>query len=101
VTQDDLQQLVRRRLFELLCTPRDAARRAQWALAPETIEHLARGRYAGPMSERLARAIAHALDVQEYRVRRVVGLPVEELADDPTRPHLRLIRGGCDRPAGD
>jgi hypothetical protein len=93
----DLQQLVRRRLFELLFTPRDASRRAQWAVAPETIEHLARGRYAGPMSERLARALAKALDVPEHRVRRAVGLPVGELLDDPTRPHLRLIRGGARR----
>src|SRR5689334_10581526 len=100
MTQGDLQQLVRRRLFELLVTPRDASRRAQWAVAPETIERIAGGRYAGPMSERLARAIAHALDVQEYRVRRAVGLPVAELTDEPTRPHLRLIRGGRDRHVG-
>jgi hypothetical protein len=52
------------------------------------------------VSERLAQAMAHALDVPEYRVRRAVGLPVEEPADDPTRPHLRLIRGGHDRRVG-
>jgi hypothetical protein len=100
MTQVDLQGLVRRRLFELLCTAQDASRRAKWAVGPETIDRIARGRHAGPVSERLAQAMAHALDVPEYRVRRAVGLPVEEPADDPTRPHLRLIRGGHDRRVG-
>jgi hypothetical protein len=92
--RDDLQRLVQRRLFELLATPHQASRRSRWVVAPETIEHLARGRYAGPLSERLARALASALEVPENRVRRTVGLPVAEVADEPTGPHLWLVKSG-------
>jgi hypothetical protein len=92
--RDDLQRLVQRRLFELPATPQQASRRSRWVVAPETIEHLARGRYAGPLSERLARALARALEVPENRVRRTVGLPVADVADEPTRPHLWLVKSG-------
>ena len=88
----DLQRLVRRRLFELVVTPRQASRQSRWAVAPETIEYLARGAYGGPLSERLARALAQALQVPEHRVRRTVGLPVPEVADEPTGPHLWLVK---------
>jgi hypothetical protein len=90
--RDDLQRLVQRRLFELPATPQQASRRSRWAVAPETIEHLARGGYAGPLSERLARALARALDIPEHRVRRTVGLPVATVPDEPTRPHLWLVK---------
>ena len=71
-----------------------ASRLAHWAVAPETIEHLAAGRRSGLVSDRLADALARALGVPENRVRRAAGLP---LVDDPradvaTRPHLRLVR---------
>ncbi len=94
MADDDLQQLVQRRLLELSSSAQAASRRAQWAVAPETIAHIAAGRHSGLVSERLAAALARALDVPENRVRRVVGLP---LVDDPradicTGPHLRVVR---------
>lgn len=91
---DDLQRLVRRRLLELSSSARAASRRAQWAIAPETIAHIANGRHSGMVSERLAAALARALDVPENRVRRAVGLPLVEdcRADIRTGPHLRVVR---------
>jgi hypothetical protein len=93
---DDLTALVRRRLMELDITPEQAAKLAHWAVAPETIEHLAAGRRSGLVSDRLAGALAVALSVPENRVRRAAGLP--EVPDPresiETAPHLRLIRGG-------
>ena len=60
----------------------------------QTIERMADGRHRRPVSERLAEALARALDVPENRVRRVVGLPPVEdpSADIRTGPHLRVVR---------
>ncbi len=92
----DLQDLVRRRLFELCLTPEEASRRSGWVLPAATIERLARQGGKGFISETFAVRLARALDVPENRVRRAAGLPE---VDDPraeiaTGPHLRLIRGG-------
>ncbi len=94
VADDDLQQLVQRRLLELSSSAQAASRRAQWAIAPETITRIAAGRHSGMVSERLAAALDRALDVPENRVRRVVGLPLVEdtRADICTGPHLRVVR---------
>ena len=96
VADVDLPALVRRRLYELDLTPEQASRLAHWAIAPETIEHLATGRRSGLVSDRLVAALAQALGVPENRVRRAAGLP--EVPDPreslETGPHLRLIRGG-------
>jgi hypothetical protein len=92
----NLPALVRRRLLELDITPMQASRLADWAIAPETIEGLAKGRRSGLVSERLAQALAVALGVPENRVRRAAGLP--EVPDPresiETGPHLRVIKGG-------
>jgi len=90
---DDLQQLVRRRLLELSSTAEAVSRRAQWAIAPETITRIADGRHSGMVSERLAAALARALDVPENRVRRLAGLPLlqDPRADVCTGPHLRVV----------
>src|SRR3954447_12066024 len=96
VADPDLPSLVRRRLLELGITAEQASRMAHWAVAPETIEHLATGRRSGMVSDRLADALARALGVPENRVRRAAGLPeVPDLrASIETTPHLRLIKGG-------
>ena len=95
VADADLSSLVRRRLMELDITAEQASRLAHWAVAPETIEHLASGRRSGLVSDRLADALARALGVPENRVRRAAGLP--EIPDPresiETTPHLRLIKG--------
>ncbi len=98
VADKDLSALVRRRLLELDITPEQASRLSHWAVAPETIEHLAAGRRSGLVTDRLAEALAMALGVPENRVRRAAGLPE---TPDPresieTGPHLRLIKGGAD-----
>ncbi|MGY1689531.1 helix-turn-helix domain-containing protein [Geodermatophilus sp. SYSU D01105] len=89
-----LQGLVQRRLLELGGTAEDASRRAGWAIAPQTIARIAHGRHSGMVSERLAAALARALDVPENRVRRAAGLPPVEdpRADVRTGPHLRVVR---------
>ena len=92
MADDDLKRLVQRRLLELSSSAQAASRRAQWAIAPETITHIADGRHSGMVSERLAAALARALDIPENRVRRVVGLPLVEdtRADSCTGPHMRV-----------
>ena len=94
MADDDLRQLVQRRLLELSSSAQAASRRAQGAIARETITGIAAGRHAGMVSERLAAALARALDVPENRVRRVVGLPLveDDRADICTGPHLRVVR---------
>ncbi|MGY1703711.1 hypothetical protein ACI79C_03990 [Geodermatophilus sp. SYSU D00697] len=89
-----LQQLVQRRLLELGGTAEEASRRADWAIAPQTIARIAHGRHSGMVSERLAAALARAIDVPENRVRRAAGLPLVEdpRADVRTGPHLRVVR---------
>jgi hypothetical protein len=94
VAVNDLQHLVQRRLLELGVTADEASRRSSWAIAPETIARIAHGRHSGLVSERLAAALARAIDVPENRVRRAVGLPLVEDArgDIRTGPHLRVVR---------
>ena len=94
VPDEDLQGLVRRRLWELARTPAEAARLARWAVPPETIERMARVGGRSFISEGLAEFLARALGVPENRVRRAAGLPQVEdpRADVATRPHLRLVR---------
>src|SRR3954447_5928104 len=90
----DLQDLVRRRLWELARTADDAARFSRPALPPETLKRMARSGAPSFISEALAEFLARALEVPENRVRRAAGLP--RIPDDresiTTRPHLRLIR---------
>jgi hypothetical protein len=93
VAENDLQRLVRRRLWELGETVEEVARRARWVLPAETITRMARRGGRSFISEGLARHLARGLRVPENRVRRAAGLP---LVDDPraditTSPHLRLV----------
>jgi hypothetical protein len=93
----DLQDLVRRRLWELARTPEEASRVSRWVVPPETIQRMARIGGKSFISEGLAEFLARALEVPENRVRKAAGLPP---ADDPradvaTGPHLRVIRGGA------
>jgi hypothetical protein len=94
VPDEDLQALVRRRLWELARTPEEASRLSRWAVPAETIERMTRLGGRSFISEGLAEFLARALGVSENRVRRAAGLPpVEEpRADIATRPHLRLVR---------
>jgi hypothetical protein len=94
VADDDLQRLVQRRLFELGGDAVEAARRSCWAVTAQTIDRIACGRHRRPVSERLAEALARALDVPANRIRRVVGLPLvdDSRADVRTGPHLRIVR---------
>ena len=92
----DLQELVRRRLWELARTADDAARLSRWVVPPETLKRMARTGGTSFITEGLAEFLARALEVPENRVRRAAGLPE---VDDPraeisTGPHLRVIRGG-------
>ena len=90
----DLQDLVRRRLWELARTPDEASRLSRWTLPPETIERMARVGGRSFISEGLAEILARALGVPENRVRRAAGLPqVKDPREDiTTGPHLRLVR---------
>ena len=92
----DLQDLVRRRLWELARSPEDASRLSRWVLPPETIQRMARLGGRSFISEGLAEFLARALEVPENRVRRAAGLPEidDPRADIATGPHLRVIRGG-------
>jgi hypothetical protein len=89
----DLQDLVRRRLWELSRTPEEASRRSRWVLPPETLARMARTGGTSFITDGLAGLLARALDVPESRVRRAAGLPPVE--DDResirTRPHLRVV----------
>ena len=93
---EDLQGLVRRRLWELARTPAEAARMSRWAVPPETIERMTRIGGKSFISEGLAEFLARALEVPENRVRKAAGLPEvdDPRADIATGPHLRVIRGG-------
>ncbi|TQN44171.1 hypothetical protein FHU33_3664 [Blastococcus colisei] len=90
----DLQDLVRRRLWELSRSPDDASRLSRWVIPPETLRRMARTGGTSFITEGLAGFLARALDVPENRVRRAADLPL--VADDresiTTRPHLRLVR---------
>jgi hypothetical protein len=91
VVEKDLRRLVQRRLFELDVTPEQASLRSRGAVPRETIRQLAHGLWPVHLSDGLARALARALDVTEYRVRRAAGLPVMEPSSERTRPHLRVV----------
>ena len=92
----DLQDLVRRRLWELARTPEEASRVSRWVVPPETIQRMARIGGRSFISEGLAEFLARALEVPENRVRKAAGLPEvdDPRADVATGPHLRVIRGG-------
>ena len=92
----DLQDLVRRRLWELARTPDEASRVSRWVIPPEIISRMARLGGTSYITEGLATILARALEVPENRVRRAAGLPEvdDPLAEVATGPHLRVIRGG-------
>ncbi len=89
----DLQDLVRRRLWELARTADDAARLSRWVIPPETLKLMARTGGTSFITEGLAEFLARALEVPENRVRRAAGLPQvpDEREGITTRPHLRLV----------
>jgi hypothetical protein len=92
----DLQDLVRRRLWELARSPEEASRVSRWVIPPETLQRMARAGGKSFITEGLATFLARALEVPENRVRRAAGLPEvdDPRADIATGPHLRVIRGG-------
>jgi hypothetical protein len=94
VPDEDLQGLVRRRLWELARTPAEASRLSRWTVPAETIERMARIGGRSFISDGLAEFLARALGVPENRVRRAAGLPLVEdaRANVATGPHLRLVR---------
>jgi hypothetical protein len=98
----ELQELVRRRLWELARTAEEAAQRSRWVISAETIRRMAQRGGRSFISDGLAVHIARALDVPENRVRRVAGLPPvpDERESISTRPRLRVIRGGDQAPPG-
>jgi hypothetical protein len=87
----DLADLVRRRLFELELSPDQVAARSRGAVPRETIRGLAGGLASVHLSDRLAGALARALEVTEHRLRRAAGLPNREPFTTRTRPHLRVV----------
>ena len=89
---EDLQSLIRRRLWELARTGQDAARRARWTLPPETVDRLTRGKSF--ITEGLAPYLAQALQVPENRVRKAAGLPLvpDDRASITTQPHIWLVK---------
>ena len=89
---DDLQRLIWRRLFELGLTAEEASARTAGVVSKEAVRGLVGGRTSVYVNDRVARALARALDVPEHRVRESAGLPVEEPHPARTRPHLRIVR---------
>ena len=89
---EDLQGLIRRRLWELAKTGQEAARRAHWTLPPETVERLARGKSF--ITEGLAPYLAQALQVPENRVRKAARLPLvpDNRSSITTQPHIWLVK---------
>ena len=87
-----VSDLVRRRLWELGCTPEEASQRSRWVIPAQVMELLARGGQSF-ISEGLARPLARALDVTEARVRRTAGLRSipDPRAEIDTRPDLRVV----------
>ena len=92
----ELQELVRRRLWELGRSVEEASRRSRWIIPADTLKRMAQKGGRAFISDGLAEHIARALDVPENRVRRVAGLPPvpDERESISTRPRLRVIRGG-------
>ena len=91
---EDLQSLIRRRLWELARTGEDAARRARWVLPAETVDRLARRGGKSFITEGLAPYLAQALQVPENRVRKAAGLPLvpDDRANITTQPHIWLVK---------
>jgi hypothetical protein len=91
-----VSDLVRRRLWELGCTPEEASQRSRWVVSAEVMALLSRGGRSF-ISAGLARPLARALDIPESRVRRAAGLPPvpDPRAAIDTRPDLRVV--GQDR----
>src|SRR5215208_98716 len=91
---EDLQSLIRRRLWELARTADEAARRARWVLPPETVDRLARRGGKSFITEGLAPYLAQALHVPENRVRKAAGLPLvpDDRANITTQPHIWLVK---------
>ena len=96
----ELQELVRRRLWELGRTVEEASRKSRWVVPAETLRRMAKAGGRTFISDGIAGHIARALDVPENRVRRAAGLPAmpDERESISTRPHLRLIRRGESSP---
>jgi hypothetical protein len=92
VSDQDLRRLIWRRLYELGLTAEEASARTQGVVSKEAVRGLVGGRTSVYVNDRVARALALALDVPEHRVRRTVGLPVEEPHPARTGPHLRIVR---------
>ncbi len=90
---EDLQSLIRRRLWELARTAEEAARRARWKLPPETVDRLARSGRSF-ITEGLAPYLADALKVPENRIRKAAGLPLvpDERVNITTQPHIWLVK---------
>ncbi|MGY1739184.1 MULTISPECIES: hypothetical protein [unclassified Blastococcus] len=88
----DVPDLVRRRLWELDCSPVQASRRSRWEIPTEVFELITRGGRVF-VSADLARPLARALDVPEARLRRAAGLPPvpDPRAGIETRPDLRVV----------
>ena len=100
---EDLQSLIRRRLWELARTGQDAARRARWTLPAETVERLARRGGTSFITEGLAPYLAQALQVPENRVRKAAGLPLvpDDRVNITTQPHIWLVKKKDDDEADD
>ncbi|MCZ2828440.1 hypothetical protein O2W14_06270 [Modestobacter sp. VKM Ac-2986] len=92
MNDEDLQRLIWRRLFELGLTAEEASARTLGVVSKEAVRGLMGGRTSVYVSDRIARALARALDVPEHRVRRTAGLPVEDPETARTGPHLRIVR---------
>src|SRR3954466_14472681 len=94
VPDEDLQGLVRRRLWELARTPDEASRLSRWTVPAETIERMTRAGGESFISGGMAEVLARALGGPGRGGRRAAGLPTVEdpRADIATGPHLRLVR---------
>ena len=92
----DLQDLVRRRLWELARTVDQASQHSRRVLPAETIERIARSGGSSFISEGVAEYLGRAVDDPENRVRRAAGAPTvpEPRESIRTRPHLRLGGNG-------
>ena len=88
----ELYRLIWRRLFELGRTAEEASARTDGVLSKEALRGLADGTASLYVNDRVARALARSLEVNELRVRRAAGLTAGEPVLEPTRPHLRIVR---------
>ena len=88
----DLQRLIWRRLFELGLTAEEASARTLGVVSKEAVRGLMGGRASVYVNDRVARALARALEVPEHRVRTTAGLPTDEPDTARTGPHLRIVR---------